>query len=158
MRSSTRSVVCLIAIIFLAVFLPRSVYGGSPCWNLKLKEKEYNFCILDMEEHKERIQSFNLGFPRDGNSKLDFCFVIVDLPVGVARGNHSYGGICTAEEPYVQPQSRYFRNLKSDSSPQQYIMICDDEMVGHFKAVSIKGDLPDLIELAEFVAGNCYGG
>ena len=70
------------------------------------------------------------------------CSLLIDLPVGVADGNHSYGGFCT-----LRVQNLEIR-----------VEVCKDMMASHFKLMPVTSQPEDKTELAAFVAANCYGG
>lgn len=72
---------------------------------------------------------------------IESCKKIIDIPVGTAHGNHSYGGICSLR--YKDENIR--------------IMICADELVGH-NVVSITQRGFFFNDLVKFTALNCYGG
>ena len=92
----------------------------------------------DVADHAHRFE--------DGLKKLGFsghvvsCRVMVDLPAGVADGDHSYGALCK-----LDPGGK-----ESD------VMLCDDNMFNHFAmaagAVTAKRD-----EVALFTDENCSG-
>lgn len=70
------------------------------------------------------------------------CSLLIDLPAGVANGNHSYGGFC---------------NLRVQNLEMQ-VEVCKDVMAGHFQLMPITSQPEDKTELAAFVAAHCYGG
>jgi hypothetical protein len=70
------------------------------------------------------------------------CQRLVDLPVGFAHSNHSYGGHCTLE----------------DGSSRKPVMICNDEMVGHFAIQALRFGVEADDKLIDFTGRNCFGG
>lgn len=89
-----------------------------------------------------RNESFNSDISSHGaKGKISLCKMLIDVPVGLARSNHSFGAICTLTE----------NNNTSE------IMICNDEMIGHFKMDKISKEVGKQ-ELVNFIVSNCYGG
>jgi hypothetical protein len=74
----------------------------------------------------------------DGHVKS--CGPMVDVAVGRADGNNSYGAECVI----------------IFGSKTKKMMICDDDMVGHF-ALNNEA-YADGEYLAQFIQQNCYGG
>ena len=68
--------------------------------------------------------------------------MLIDLPEGVADGNHSYGGFCNLR----------VHNLEIP------VEVCKDVIVGYFKLMPTTSQPEDKTALAAFVAANCYGG
>ena len=100
--------------------------------------------VLDVTQPKDvadRTHRFE-----DGLKKLGFsghvvsCQGMVDLPAGVADGDHSYGALCKLDQ----------------GGKQSDVMLCDDNMFNHFAmaagAVTAKRDA-----IALFVDENCTG-
>lgn len=109
------------------------VFGGKYC--LQLLEGVYA---------EEVIKSFNENLKDkkiDGN--ISYCRRVINIPIGTARGNHSYGGLCLLETPSNAPQK---------------IMICNGVLVGHFKLIPLKAEEDDVQSLSSFVRDNCFGG
>ena len=100
-----------------------------------------NGAALLINNQNERNDSFNRAIERNGKTgKITQCKILIDVPVGTAHGNHSYGGFCTLV----------------DGSASN-VIICDDDMVGHFK-MEPSDRKPTMQRLVDFVAKNCYGG
>lgn len=98
--------------------------------------------VLLIHNPNEEVEAFNRSlkrFKKDG--VITQCRTLIDIPVGTAHGNHSYGGICT---------------LSSDESTSD-VLICNDRMVGHFQMTEIEKEISNQ-ELADFVMANCFGG
>ncbi len=85
-----------------------------------------------------RISSFSEIVARKFGSEITSCFSLVGIRGGK---NTSYGGYCTLMEDEKELE----------------VLICDDEMVGHFQMEPAK-DIPDVYAIAIFVRENCYGG
>lgn len=98
--------------------------------------------VLVQKDPNSRLTSFNKSGGFNNNNKILSCATLVDLPVGTAYGNHSYGGICYLKE-------------NKEILP---VMVCDDEMVGHFSLEKIQKENTSVYDLADFVRKNCYGG
>jgi hypothetical protein len=102
--------------------------------------KTQNGAALLIGNPNERTDSFNgdLDVPK---GKITQCKVLIDVPVGTSHGNHSFGGLCTL--------------LKNDKDSS--VMICNDDVVGHFKMDKVDHEAT-MQELVDFVVSNCYGG
>ncbi len=101
-----------------------------------------NGAALQIANPNERNASFNANLHRRQlPGRIVDCSSLIDVPVGTARGNHSFGGICTLVE-----------NGKKSS-----VMICDDEMVGHFRMEKMDRKVP-VQGLIDFIVSNCFGG
>ena len=76
--------------------------------------------------------------------KIDIknCTLLIVVPVPNRNANRSYGAICT----------------KTSDSPHKQVMVCDDEMVGHYSVKNINARVPSKYDLTDFVVNNCYGG
>jgi hypothetical protein len=70
------------------------------------------------------------------------CHMLIDLPVGVVHGNHSYGGDCVLHT----------------TAGNAMVTIYNDVLVGHFRLVPATQDALPKEALAAFVAANCFGG
>jgi hypothetical protein len=98
--------------------------------------------VRDNAEFAERTEIFGREMARLGFSgKIQACDLIMRVAVGVKGGNMSYGGICTI----------------AAADRTQRVMMCDDNMVGHFglKAFTFVAS-EDAV--ADFTRRNCYGG
>lgn len=89
-----------------------------------------------------RTASFNVGLKAHQIAAVDSCAVLVDLPVGTGHGNHSFGGVCS------QPAK----------AAKQTVLVCDDDMVGHFGFRVVGARKVSIETLARFVADECFGG
>jgi uncharacterized protein YecT (DUF1311 family) len=106
----------------------------------ELGRGHYN--LVTLRNPNYRIPSFNEYLSRKGLGKIGGCDMLIDVPVGTAHGNHSYGGFCT---------------LINDSEKSD-VQICDDDMVGHFKMVKINRSTSSKQDLIKFTIANCFGG
>lgn len=101
-----------------------------------------NGAALIVSNPNERTDSFNGDIKGSGlKGKISQCKVLIDVPVGTAHGNHSYGGLCAL----------------SEDEKKSNIMICNDDMIGHFKMDKVMHEVT-MQELVDFVVSNCYGG
>lgn len=89
-----------------------------------------------------RIESFNESLSHTSSGKITACKLLVDIAVGTAHGNHSYGGLCTL----------------TTGNKTEPVRICNDDMVGHFSLMKLDRNTTTIEELGTFVADNCYGG
>jgi len=78
----------------------------------------------------------------DKNIKILSCSKLVAVKVATARGNTSYGGICSVKN-------------KSETNTA---FVCNDEMVGHFSIQSKNKGPLSVNDLIQFVYDHCYGG
>jgi len=101
-----------------------------------------HYNLVTLHDTNYRNQSFNEDLKRNGRGEIVACYMLIDVPVGTAHGNHSYGGICTLV----------------NGSEKTDVLICNDEMVGHFKMIKIDRAATTKNDLIKFTACNCYGG
>jgi hypothetical protein len=101
-----------------------------------------DFTVGFVLDSNARISSFNRAIARRPlRGKITKCSALIDLAVGIADGNHSYGGLCSY----------------SENGGRASVMICNDEMVGHFQMIKIR-EQPWLHDLTDFVLRSCTGG
>lgn len=74
--------------------------------------------------------------------KLLGCEKLIDLPAGGGGGNHSYGGLCTLQQ----------------GTSRSTVMICNDEMFGHFSLRAVKAEGFQDKMLIDFTNEACFGG
>ena len=116
---------------------------GSMCTDFSeafaLDGEQYNLATLrDANQHN---RSFSQDLRSRKLGEVLACTTLVDVAVGTAHGNHSYGGLC---------------KLKGDGHAA-LSMVCNDDMLGHFMlAKGGRGTSSD--ELAAFTIKHCYGG
>lgn len=132
-------------IYFLFIFIVSSFFGfhvSAKVWEFEGKKYFVNLQDPNVNYYPEIITLFKAALLRHSliSGELKECERVIDIPVGTAKGNHSYGGICTLEQ----------------GGKEIRFMICADVMVGH-QVVKFGGMLSD-VKLAQFVAMNCYGG
>lgn len=89
-----------------------------------------------------RLPSFRRSGAKQLQGKLTGCELLVDVPVGTAQGNHSFGGYCLLE-------------TKGKKMP---VLVCDDDMAGHYSLQETDGQPIDVKTLGEFVLRECFGG
>ncbi len=100
------------------------------------------YTVVRQKDADERLASFNQALAARQMAALDACALVVDLPVGTAHGNHSYGGVC---EQRAAPAKRL-------------VLVCNDDMIGHFGLRVLGRPKASVEELARFVADECFGG
>lgn len=129
---------------YLEANLVRLVNGFTILTNDSYQPEHY---VSILGNTNERLESFNKSgswyfknIDKKDVQVID-CNALLMVAVGTARGNRSYGGICTVKRD---------DNISS-------VMICDDDMVGHFK-IKEKGNKTSLYDLGKFIYNNCYGG
>jgi hypothetical protein len=100
--------------------------------------------IIDVAEAKtvaDRMARFDRALQRIGfSARLTGCAGMIDLPAGVAGGDHSYGAICTADV----------------AGKPVKLLLCDDDLIGHF-ALKASGFSGSRDAIALFVDENCTG-
>jgi hypothetical protein len=106
---------------------------------LSLNGEIYN--VLDFYQKNQRNTSFNQSGASKLGGQITECDTLIDIPVGTAHGNHSYGGYCVFQK----------------GGDLQKVRVCDDDMVGHFK-MEPASEAQGLNDLAIFVVNNCFGG
>ncbi|HEY3432630.1 MAG TPA: hypothetical protein VGK09_08785 [Rhodocyclaceae bacterium] len=129
-------------LVSISLFVATAAEAGPGVFITDVTVATDNGAALLMTNPNERNASFNTNLhTRQLPGRVENCSSLIDVPVGTAHGNHSLGGICTLVE-----------NGKKSS-----VMVCDDEMVGHFRVEKIDRKVP-MQELVDFVVSNCYGG
>ena len=132
---------------FLFLFLLASILLGVPFVNATVFEFEGRSYFVHVENpnrsyYGEIMKIFHAALLAQSSisGELKECEKVIDLPVGTAKGNHSYGGICTLDQ----------------GGKEIKFIICADIMVGH--QVMQFGGILSQERLAKFVALNCFGG
>ncbi|CAB3644462.1 Uncharacterized protein conserved in bacteria%2C putative lipoprotein [Achromobacter sp. 2789STDY5608633] len=99
--------------------------------------------VVPIRDPNSRVESFNQSLAQQKQSgRIIGCSQLVDLPVGVAGGNHSFGGSCVLQE----------------GTQRKNVRICNDDMFGHFQVEpSTPQDVSDK-RLVDFTYAQCYGG
>ncbi len=99
--------------------------------------------VVSIRDPNSRVESFNqlLSYQKQ-NGRIIGCSRLIDLPVGVAGSNHSFGGSCVLQE----------------GTQRKNVRICNDDMFGHFQVEpSTPQDASDK-RLVDFTYAQCYGG
>lgn len=99
------------------------------------------YFLMTMRNANERNPSFNTSLSRRQLPLVAACESLVDISVGTAHGNNSFGGLC---------------KLKSEKETG-FFMVCNDEMIGHFQLAKASGSITRH-ELADFTIKHCFGG
>jgi uncharacterized protein len=106
--------------------------GGDKCVN-----------VLPYRDPNYRIGSFNQSLAqRKQHGKIIGCSRLIDLPVGFAGSNHSFGAVCTLQ----------------DGAQRKNVAICNDDMFGHFQMQSASSQDASGKHLIDFTYAQCYGG
>lgn len=74
--------------------------------------------------------------------EITSCSTLIDVPAGVARGNHSYGGYCVFK----------------DAIGEKNVVVCEDQMLGRFVMKDRALDAKTTDYLVKYVVTNCFGG
>jgi len=100
------------------------------------------YTVMRQKDADGRTASFNEALATRHMAALQSCALLVDLPVGTAHGNHSYGAVCS----------------QSGTTDKPVVLVCDDDMIGHFGVRVVDKRKVSVEELAHFVADECFGG
>lgn len=99
--------------------------------------------VVFSRDPNSRIESFNQSLSEQKRSgKIIGCRKLIDLPVGTANGNDSFGGYCVLE----------------DQARRTDVRICNDEMVGHFAIEPADLRTESDKALIDFTNDQCFGG
>jgi uncharacterized protein YecT (DUF1311 family) len=99
--------------------------------------------VVYLRDPSLRIVSFNKSLAENNeDGEIIGCSQLIDLPVGTANGNHGFGGYCT---------------LRTEGR-RKGVMICDDDMVGHFAMKRVGDKSESKIDLVNFTNRECFGG
>ena len=103
-------------------------------------EHECGVYVVPYRDPNDRIDSFNESLAHQKHSgKIMGCSKLIDLPVGRAYANHSFGGVC----------------ILQDGTQRKDVEICNDDMLGGFKLqMANPQDVSDK-SLIDFVYDNC---
>ncbi|XHS77774.1 lysozyme inhibitor LprI family protein [Burkholderiaceae bacterium UC74_6] len=123
---------------------PQEVQSLTRSWfqSADMVYRGQRYFVAREPDANERKASFNTALAAHHLVAVDSCALLVGLPVDTAHGNHSYGGVC----------------WQSSESARRAVMVCDDDMMGHFGFRVISKRKVSIEELAHFVADECYGG
>jgi hypothetical protein len=116
-----------------------SAQTASPPYELTIDGQQY--FVVEYPEPNSHVASFNASLKARKIPRVETCTLLIDLPVGTAHGNHSFGALC---------RQRYGHKIRS-------VFVCNDEMVGHF-ALDVVPNNASKDALITFIATNCYGG
>lgn len=97
--------------------------------------------LVIFRDANERNHSFNLDLKSRKLDQVLGCEALVDIAVGTAHGNNSFGGLCKVRT----------------ASETKYMMVCNDDLIGHFQMVKASRDT-SIHELADFTIKYCFGG
>lgn len=99
--------------------------------------------VVTYRDPSIRIASFNNSLAAQKQSgKIVSCSRLINLPVGTANSNNSYGGMCTLQ----------------DGTQRKAVEICNDDMFGHFTIrPSPTLDASNKL-LIDFTYEQCFGG
>lgn len=95
--------------------------------------------LVTLRDANERNQSFNQDLIARHHAPVVGCETLVDIAVGTAHGNHSFGGLCKVQ------------------GAAGFVMVCNDEMLGHFNVVQATS-AATRFGLADFTIEHCFGG
>ena len=112
----------------------------KPPYDAKVNDQRY--FVVEYLVPQNHNDSFNASLKTRKFPTLDSCTLLIDLPVGTASGNHSFGALC---------------QQKQEHKLSRRILICNDEMIGHFALEPATKNVGK-DQLIEFIATNCYGG
>jgi uncharacterized protein len=99
--------------------------------------------VVPIRDPNYRVDSFNKSLAQEKqNGRIIGCSRLIDLPVGMAGSNHSFGGFCV---------------LQNDSQ-RKNVEICNDDMFGHFQVQTVGAQDTSDEHLIDFTYAQCYGG
>ena len=108
-------------------------------------ESKDNDClnIIIYRDPNNRVDSFNQSLARQKlSSKIIGCSRLIDLPVGNANSNDSFGGLCILE----------------DGVKRATVEICNADMTDKFQLQPISTQDTSDKQLINFTYTHCYGG
>jgi len=128
----------VVAMLLLALAPARAEDRAKPDDGVPVYAAVTDTALVEKRVRIFRREMSDLGF----GGALKSCSQMVELAVGPPGGDHSFGAFCM-----LAPISR---------KPRQ-VMICDDDMLGHFALM--RSEVPDEAEpVAIFTRQNCFGG
>ena len=129
----------LVTLGFVFGLVPVALAEGERCTENQCGP----FDLYDVRENRiveDRLERFTEDLRRvSPSAQVLACELMVELPVGTARGNRSYGAYCEVEVDGVQ----------------RSWVLCNDDMVGHFALASLN---PARLRIAQFTYDHCTGG
>lgn len=97
--------------------------------------------LITMRDSNARNQSFSKDLSSRKLRAVSGCETLVDIAVGTAHGNQSFGGLCRL----------------GGEKKTSFFMVCNDAMMGYFQVTpALSG--ATRYELADFTIKNCFGG
>lgn len=99
--------------------------------------------VVTYRDPSIRIASFNKSLTEQKQGgRIISCSRLINLPVGTANSNNSYGGMCTLQ----------------DGTQRKAVEICNDDMFGHFQMQPAPSQ--DVLGhgLTDFTHHHCFGG
>ncbi|BDU22185.1 lysozyme inhibitor LprI family protein [Dyella sp. GSA-30] len=106
--------------------------GGGECVN-----------VVAYRDTSIRMHSFNQSITQAKQAgKIIGCSALINLPVGTAGSNNSFGGICTLQ----------------NAAQRKVVEICDDDMFGHFEMKPVDPQDVSDKNLIDFTHEHCFGG
>jgi hypothetical protein len=138
----------IVGLLALTLVLPASANAVevlvSPALDqVVIDDHPYQVDALARPSFAERIRSFNES-ARSNRSPGGIVSgsAIIEIAVGVADGNRSHGGLCQ----------------QTDGRDSKTVLVCDDEMVGHFRVEDTERSGAPIERVIEFAARHCFGG
>lgn len=99
--------------------------------------------VVTYRDPSVRISSFNRSLvEQKQHGKIISCSRLINLPVGTANGNNSYGGLCTLQ----------------NNMQRKAVKICNDDMFGHFQMQPATPRDVSGNGLIDFTHNYCFGG
>lgn len=99
--------------------------------------------VVTYRDPSIRITSFNQSLAgQKPGGKIISCSRLINLPVGTANSNNSYGGLCTLR----------------DGTQRKAVEICNDDMFGHFQMQVATPQDASGKDLIDFTHNYCFGG
>jgi len=99
--------------------------------------------VVTYRDPSIRVTSFNQSIARQQpGGKIISCDRLINLPVGTANSNNSYGGLCTLQ----------------DGTQRKAVKICNDDMFGHFQMQAATPQDVSSRDLIGFTQSYCFGG
>ncbi|WP_255032164.1 lysozyme inhibitor LprI family protein [Bordetella genomosp. 1] len=125
----------------------KNIVNGEAYSDCKLpgKQTANGECVnvVPIRDPNARVESFNQSLEHQKQSgRIIGCSRLIDLPVGVAGGNHSFGGSCVLQE----------------GAQRKAVRICNDDMFGHFQMEPSTAQDDADKRLVDFTYAQCYGG
>jgi hypothetical protein len=106
--------------------------GGTECVN-----------VVVYRDPNLRVRSFDQSLAQAKQTgQIIGCSRLVNLPVGTAGSNNSFGGRCTLQ----------------DGAQRKAVEICNDDMFGHFEMRPAEPPHGSDKDLVDFTYAHCFGG